>query len=57
MFLNGKKDGKGLILYKNGAKYEGEIKNNLHNGFGKLTQLDGKSLLVNGKMEKSMGRG
>ena len=57
MFLNGKKDGKGLILYKNGAKYEGEIKNNLHNGFGKLTQLDGEIFIGQWKNGKINGKG
>lgn len=57
MFLDGKKDGKGLILYKNGAKYEGEIKNNLHNGFGKLTQLDGEIFIGQWKNGKINGKG
>ena len=35
-FLNGKKDGKRIVIYKNGAKYEGELKNNLHDGVGNL---------------------
>ena len=56
-FLDGKKDGKGLILYKNGAKYEGEIKNNLHNGFGKLTQLDGEIFIGQWKNGKINGKG
>ena len=57
MFLDGKKDGNGLILYKNGAKYEGEIKNNLHNGFGKLTQLDGEIFIGQWKNGKINGKG
>ena len=57
MFLNGKKEGKGTIIYKNGAKYEGEIKNNLHNGFGKLTQLDGEIFVGQWKDGKINGKG
>ena len=56
-FINGKKDGKGIIIYKNGAKYEGEIKNNLHNGFGKLTQLDGEVFIGQWKEGKICGKG
>ena len=56
-FFNGKKDGKGTIIYKNGAKYEGEIKNNLHNGVGKLTQLDGEIFIGEWKDGKINGNG
>ena len=40
-FVNVKKEGKGVIIYKNGTKYEGSLKQNKHGSFGKLTQLDG----------------
>ena len=56
-FVNGKKDGKGIVIYKNGAKYEGELKNNLHNGVGKLTQLDGEIFIGEWKEGKINGNG
>ena len=56
-FLKGKKEGKGIIIYKNGAKYEGEIKNNLHNGVGKLSQLDGEVFIGEWKEGKINGNG
>jgi len=34
-FSEGKKNGKGNIIYANGTKYEGSFKNDYHDGFGK----------------------
>ena len=56
-FLNGKKEGKGIILYKNGLKYEGEIKNNLHNGFGRLIKSEKEVFIGEWKDGKMNGKG
>ena len=53
-FFNGKKEGSGIIIYKNRTIYEGALKHNRHHGFEKLTQLDGKYLLGSGKKKKYM---
>ena len=39
--VNGKKEGKGIIKYKNGTTYEGDFINDKYNGFGKLTFKNG----------------
>ena len=38
--VNGKKEGKGIIIFKKGTKYKGSLKQNKHESFGKLIQLD-----------------
>ena len=55
-FSEGKKEGKGSIIYKNGTSYEGTFKNDRHDGYGSLTQLDGeifKGEWKNGKINGS----
>ena len=51
-----KKDGNGIIIYKNGCKYEGQFKNNKIEGIGKMSWIDGayysgefKNNIFNGK--------
>ena len=56
-FLEGKKDGSGIMIYKNGTKYEGNFKNNKHEGFGKLKQLDGETFIGEWKDGKINGNG
>ena len=56
-FVNGKKEGNGVMIYKNGTKYEGAFKNNKHEGFGKLTQLDGETFSGEWKDGKINGNG
>ena len=47
MDINGKKEGKGRITYRNGDKYEGEFKNNLKDGEGKYIFKNGIYMKVN----------
>ena len=56
-FINGKKDGNGIMIYKNGTRYEGSFKNNRHEGFGKLKQLDGETFIGEWKDGKINGNG
>ena len=56
-FNNGKKEGKGIMIYKNGTRYEGDFKNNKHEGFGKLKQLDGETFIGDWKDGKINGNG
>ena len=56
-FNNGKKEGNGIMIYKNGTKYEGDFKNNKHEGFGKLKQLDGETFVGEWKDGKINGNG
>ena len=56
-FVNGKKEGNGIILYNNGTKYEGTFKNDKHDGFGKLFQLDGENYVGEWKEGKINGNG
>ena len=56
-FVEGKKDGNGILIYKNGTKYEGDFKNNKHEGFGKLKQLDGETFIGEWKDGKINGNG
>ena len=56
-FVNGKKEGNGLMIYENGTKYEGNFKNNKHDGFGKLIQLDGETFSGEWKDGKINGNG
>ena len=56
-FINGKKDGNGIMIYKNGTRYEGAFKNNKHEGFGKLKQLDGETFIGEWKDGKINGNG
>ena len=56
-FVNGKKEGNGVMIYKNGTKYEGAFKNNKHEGFGKLIQLDGETFTGEWKDGKINGNG
>ena len=51
-----KKDGNGIIIYKDGCKYEGQFKNNKIEGIGKMSWIDGtyysgefKNNIFNGK--------
>ena len=55
-FNNGKKEGNGIMIYKNGTKYEGDFKNNKHEGFGKLKQLDGETFVGEWKDGKINGK-
>ena len=56
-FSEGKKDGNGSIVYKNGTRYEGSFKNDRHNGYGKLIQLDGEIFKGEWKNGKINGNG
>ena len=56
-FINGKKEGNGIMIYKNGTRYEGAFKNNKHEGFGKLKQLDGETFIGEWKDGKINGNG
>ena len=56
-FVNGQKEGNGVMIYKNGTKYEGTFKNNKHEGFGKLIQLDGETFTGEWKDGKINGNG
>ena len=41
-FINGKKEGKGKLIYNNGTEYIGTFKNNKQDGYGQLTQENGE---------------
>ena len=56
-FMNGKKDGRGKLIYKNGTEYIGDFKNNRHNGYGQLTQMDGEIFQGEWKEGKINGNG
>ena len=56
-FSEGKKNGKGNIIYANGTKYEGSFKNDYHDGFGKLIQLNGETYEGEWKKGKINGNG
>ena len=57
IFVDGKKEGNGTMIYKNGTRYEGAFKANKHNGFGKLIQLDGETFIGEWKDGKINGNG
>ncbi len=40
-FTEGKFDGKGTLIYPNGAKYAGQFKDGKFDGLGTYTQADG----------------
>ena len=42
--MNGRREGKGKIVFGNGSSYEGEVKDNNPEGLGVFTNVDGKSL-------------
>ena len=56
-FSEGKKNGKGKIIYANGTNYEGSFKNDYHDGFGKLIQLNGEIYEGEWKKGKINGNG
>ena len=56
-YIKGKKEGQGSIIYKNGTKYEGSFKNDFHDGYGKLIQLDGEIFEGEWKKGKINGKG
>lgn len=41
MVKNGKCEGKGIMLYEEGYLYEGEWKNGLRNGYGRMIDRNG----------------
>ena len=57
LFINEKKEGKGIYKYNSGEKYEGEYKNNLRNGFGIYTYKDGYIYKGQWKDDKKHGKG
>ena len=57
LFINEKKEGKGIYKYNSGDKYEGEYKNNLRNGFGIYTYKDGYIYKGQWKDDKKHGKG
>jgi len=44
MFLQNKKEGKGILKMVSGDKYEGMFSNDLMHGFGIYTRMDGEIL-------------
>ena len=54
---NGKREGKGIISYSTGEKYEGEFRNGLKDGFGIETYNDGNKYIGEWKDEKKHGKG
>jgi len=40
--VDNKKDGKGLLLFANGDKFEGKFRDDLFNGNGTYTTADGR---------------
>jgi len=56
-FSEGRKNGNGVIKYKNQTRYEGTFKNDRHDGYGKLIQLDGEIFEGEWKNGKINGNG
>ena len=55
--VNAKKNGKGIIIYKNGDKYEGDFKDNLKDGFGKYQYKNGDIYEGHFKYDLKEGKG
>jgi hypothetical protein len=56
-YLNGKKNGRGKMVYKDGSSYDGEWKDDMYNGYGTIKWSNGNSYvgyLVDNQMQ---GRG
>ena len=50
-------EGKGIFLWPDGRKYEGEFKNDKKNGYGEFTSSDGKKYKGEWKDGKQNGEG
>ena len=56
-FIDGKKEGKGKLIYNNGTEYSGNFKNNKPDGYGQLTQENGEVYQGEWKEGKINGHG
>ena len=54
-FIEGKKQGMGVLIKENGDKYEGNFDNDIENGEGKLTKQNGEVITgvwIKGELQK-----
>ena len=42
-YMNDKKNGKGIYIWKNGSKYEGNFQNDYRHGYGQMRWQDGRT--------------
>lgn len=54
--MNNKKEGKGTFYYTSGLKYEGEYKNDVHEGYGKIIGKS-KQIVFEGEFHNGLPHG